>query len=119
MVAVVVFMSLAPYASVTVAVHVSVSPTDAMDGLSVISASLPTTEFAMVHSYVGAKDSPSLSVTPAEHVMVPSAKGVVLSMVMESTEGARLSIVFVVLSDVLPPSESVAEAVQVLSLIHI
>ena len=48
-------------------------------------------------------------------MMVLSAKGVVLSMLMESTDGVRLSMVFVVLSEVLPPSESVVDALQVMT----
>ena len=48
-------------------------------------------------------------------MMVSSAKGFVLSMLMESTDGARLSMILFVLSEELPPSESVAEAVQVMT----
>ena len=44
-----------------------------------------------------------------------SAKGVVLSMLMESTDGVRLSMVFVVLSLPVEPWVSVAEAVQVMT----
>ena len=48
-------------------------------------------------------------------MMVLSAKGVVLSMLMESTDGVRLSMVFVVLSLPIAPWESVADAIQVMT----
>ena len=50
MIADVVVESLSPYPSSTVAVQVTVSPTEAIEGVRVNVAELPTTVVAMVHS---------------------------------------------------------------------
>ena len=49
-VAEVVVESLSPYPSSTVAVHMTVSPTEAMEGVRVSVVEVPTTLVAMVHS---------------------------------------------------------------------
>ena len=72
-VAVAVDESLPPYASDTETVQVMVSPTEAIVGVSVNAAELPTTLLPILHSYVGVRDSPSSSVTVAEQVIVESA----------------------------------------------
>ena len=71
--AVVVLESLPPYPSETETVQVMVSSTEAMVGVSVKTAELPTTLLPILHSYVGVRDSPSESVTVAEQVIVESA----------------------------------------------